>query len=332
MTGLARYFDENPEVKMIVFTGKGGHGKTTCSAALSYYLATVRKKRVLCLSIDFQASLGVIFGKDILDKDEVELVPGLSIVEVDVDKRIKKCQEETKRTILERYKLNKLPKDIEEYIETISSEPATYETVACEAIVELVANKYNIYDMYIFDMPSLYYSIKMIIIAKTLTKWIEKLTEIREKARKYRAIAATFKGEKVKEDSLLNELIMTSDKMKLLINTLMNPKETGFFMILVPERTAILDVERALDVLRQLGIKLSGIIINQVYPIELLNNPGVPNILKYKVKEQQKCLNEIKEKFSKHIVAIIPAFDREPKGLEMLDLVAEHLMYSRIKV
>ena len=330
MVGLREYFGKNPDTKVVIFAGKGGLGKTTCSAALSYYMATVAKRKVLCFSTDPQASLSDIFERDLFGKGEIELLPNLYVVEIDADKKIKEYQEEIKKKIIDMYKLDKLPEEVEEYIEATAAEPAMYESATYDAMADLVAK--GEYDLYVFDMPPFGHGVRMVAMAEILTKWVEKITEAREEARKYEAVAATLRGRKAEEDALLNELLEIKDKMTLFTNLLTDTKKTAFFMVMVPEKMAILDTERALRMFEELGIRLSGVVVNQVYPRELLEDPNTPEFLKNKIVSQQRYLEEIKEKFGEYVTAIIPAFDREPKGFEMLKLVSEHLMESKIEI
>src|SRR5437867_297514 len=90
--GMADYFASNPDVKYILFGGKGGLGKTTLSAATAYWLAS-RGKKVCVFSTDPQASLSDIFEKKIFGHGEVELAANLYAVEIDADQRIAEYQE-----------------------------------------------------------------------------------------------------------------------------------------------------------------------------------------------------------------------------------------------
>jgi Anion-transporting ATPase. len=54
-------------------------------------------------------------------------------------------------------------------------------------------------------------------------------------------------------------------------------------MVITPEKLSIDDTERALKMFRELRMELSGIIINQVYPMELVNK-NIPELLKNKIK------------------------------------------------
>ena len=84
---LKEVFQRNPNMKYIMFGGKGGLGKTTFSAATAFWLAKQGKK-VLVFSVDPQASLSDIFQKDIFGKGAQEIIPNLFAQEIDADKRI----------------------------------------------------------------------------------------------------------------------------------------------------------------------------------------------------------------------------------------------------
>ena len=73
--GLASYFETKGDKGIVIFAGKGGLGKTTCSAGLSHYMASKRKRNVLCFSTDPQASLSDIFDRDIFGKGLVSVIP-----------------------------------------------------------------------------------------------------------------------------------------------------------------------------------------------------------------------------------------------------------------
>ncbi len=329
--GLKYFFEKHPDIEVVIFAGKGGLGKTTSSAALSYHISQRMGKKVLCFSTDPQASLSDIFVKDIYGKGVQELKPNLFVVEIDADKKIKEYQEEIKQKIIDMYKLDALPKEIEDYIDAAAAEPAMYESATYDAMADLVAKKE--YDLYVFDMPPFGHGVRMVAMAEILTAWVEKITETRKEAEEYEAVAATLRGDKVKmEDAIMNELLDIQKKMKAFTDLLTNEERTAFFMVMIPEKMAILDTERALKMFNALGITLSGIVVNQVYPRELLDDPTTPEYLKNRIEMQQKYLEEIKEKFGDYIAAVLPMYDREPKGFDMLERVSLDLWESPVEI
>jgi arsenite-activated ATPase (arsA) len=318
---LGNFLKENPDIKILIFAGKGGLGKTTCSAAISYYLAS-KGKKVLCFSTDPQASLSDIFEIDAFGKGIIEVARNLFLMEIDADKKIKEYQEEIKKKIIQMYLLDKIPEEIENYIDSAAAEPAMYESATYDAMVDVVSK--GEFDYYIFDMPPFGHGVRMISMAEILNLWIDKISETMKEAAKYEEIIARMRGEKVKENEVIKELNYIKTRINSFTNLITNRKTTAFFMVITPEKLSIDDTEKAIKMFKELKMDLSGIIVNQVYPKELLNK-NIPELLKNRINAQSEYLKEIKSKFGNKVIAIIPMFEKEPKGLKMLESVSQYL-------
>ncbi len=329
--GIGPFFQKQGTPEIVVFAGKGGLGKTTCSAALSYWYSQKDGRKTLCFSTDPQASLSDIFEKDIFGKGLVQMASNLNVVEIDADRRVADYQASVKQRILTMYGLDELPGEIDEYIDSTSAEPAMYESATYDAMADLVAQKDH--DLYVFDMPPFGHGVRMVAMAEILSRWVEKITEAREKAQEFEAVAATLRGQKLEAgDEVLKELMEIKGKITTFTDMLTDRKRTAFFMVLVPEKMAILDTERALAMFERLHITLSGLILNQVYPRDLMDSPKVSEFLRNRVRAQEPYIKEIKEKFGDLVVATLPMYVREPKGMDMIAQVADDLVSGRLVV
>ncbi|MCU7788579.1 ArsA family ATPase [Pyrobaculum sp. 3827-6] len=323
MKGLSGLLQENPSLRVFIYAGKGGLGKTTLSAATSLKLSSMGKK-TLVFSTDPQASLSDVFEQNVFGKGEVKLADNLWVMEIDADKKINEYVASIKKKIIDMYRLDALPKDIEEYIDSAAAEPAMYESAVYDAMVDVVSE--GKYDYYVFDMPPFGHGIRMIAIADVLSQWVEKITELRKQAYEYGRVAASLKRQKLTyEDEILNELEYIRGRIVKFRDIILNTKTTAFMMVMTPERMTIVDTEKALEMFDSLGLKLTGIVLNQVYPPDLAKRPDAPAYIKRRVEEQRKYVAEIVDKFGKYLVAVIPMLNREPKGLEVLRGVAEEL-------
>jgi arsenite-transporting ATPase len=287
-------------------------------------------KRVLCFSTDPQASLSDIFERNLFGKGEIEIAPNLYVLEIDADKRIAEYVESIRKRIKEMYKIDEIPREVEDYIESAVAEPAMYESAVYDAMVDVVSE--GRYDYYVFDMPPFGHGIRMVAMADILSRWVDKIFEARKEALELDAAAARLKGEKLLEyeDQMLKELEYIRGRIVSFSKLITDTRRTAFTMVLVPEKMAILDTERAVEMFEDLGLKMRGIVVNQVYPPQLLEDPGAPEYLKKRVLAQRPYIREIYEKFKDLIVAVIPMFNREPKGLKTIELVAEELWSSSL--
>jgi len=319
------FYETNPDLRIAVFAGKGGLGKTTCSAALAMWLAK-QKQQILCFSTDPQASLSDIFEKDVFGKGSVKLAENLFVMEIDADKRIAAFQEEVRQKIKDMYGIDEIPKEIDEYITAAGAEPAMHESATYDAMAGILSSEE--YNFHVFDMPPFGHGIRIVSMARILDIWVEKMEETRRKAQEYGESAWQMqqKTSGAGQDEMLAELQEIRKKLSFFQEMLTDSKRTAFYMVVTPEKMSILDTERALKMFEKMDITLTGVIINQVYPKELLQRKDLGQFLRERIEMQQKYMVEIKEKLGDHVCAVIPMFDREPKGLEMISQVADIMM------
>jgi len=317
---LVDIFAQYPDRRYIMFGGKGGLGKTTFSAATAYYLAEQGHK-VLVFSVDPQASLSDIFQRDIFGKGAVEIMPNLFAQEIDADKRIKDYQEEIRQKILDMYGMEKIPDEIEDYIQAAAAEPAMEESAIFDAVVDIVVE--GRYDYYIYDLVPLGHALYYLSMASIYDAWIDKVTSLRQDMRQYDEAAAVMRGRKdLEEDLILGELQYIRDRIRTSSGILTDKNRTAFFFVLIPERMAILDTEKARDLFAQFQVPLSGYIVNRVLPDELVGE-NIPEYLRNRINMQKEHIDQIKQTFGSEVLAWVPEFERDITGLPMIRRMAE---------
>ena len=322
---MGEFLLSNAAVKYILFGGKGGLGKTTLSAATSYWLAK-KGKKVCVFSTDPQASLTDIFERRIFGQGEVEITKNLFALEIDADKRILEYQTEIRQKIKDMYKMDTIPEEVEEYINSSSAEPAMAESATFDAMVELMMS--GRYDYYIFDMMPHGHAIRFLGMADILDQWVAKILEVRKKAGEYKEAASVLgaqRGGLAQEDYVLKELEFIRERLDFVSKMVRDKTHTAFFYVLIPELMPILDTREALKMFKAFDVTVSGVVVNQVYPATLRSEKGVPEFLKNKIASQQEYLQQIVNDFGDLIRGVVPMLEREPKGLEMISKVASIL-------
>jgi arsenite-transporting ATPase len=320
--GLARIFKEHPDRRYIMFGGKGGLGKTTFSAATAYYLARQGHK-VLVFSVDPQASLSDIFQRDIFGKGPVEIMPNLFAQEIDADQRIKAYQAEIRKKIFDMYGFDKIPDEIESYIQAAAAEPAMEESAIFDEVVDIVvAGKY---DYYIYDLVPLGHALYYLSMASVYDEWIERITKLREDMRQYEEMAAAItKDKELEEDMILKELQYIKHRISTSSGILTDRQKTAFFFVLIPEEMILIDTQKAAQLFARFNVPLSGYVVNRVIP-ESLASQDIPEYLRNRLQMQKGYLKKIQEMFGKEVLAQVPEFERDITGLPMIQKMAEAL-------
>jgi arsenite-transporting ATPase len=326
---LSQVFRDNPERRYIMFGGKGGLGKTTFSAATGYWLAQ-QGKRVLVFSVDPQASLSDIFQRDIFGKGAVEIMPNLYAQEIDADQHIKAYQDEIRKKILDMYGLEKIPEEIESYIQAASAEPAMEESAIFDQVVDIVVA--GEFDYYIYDLVPLGHALYYLSMASVYDQWISQITKLREEMREYEQMAARIsRKSELAEDQILNELQDIKYRISTSSSILTDRQKTAFFFVLVPEEMILLDTQKAAGLFQKYDVPLSGYIVNRVIPPHVAQSEHAPEYLRNRFQMQGQYLNKIDELFGKNVLARVEEMERDITGLPMIERMAQ-AMFGEEKV
>ncbi|MEM2543036.1 MAG: ArsA-related P-loop ATPase, partial [Candidatus Korarchaeum sp.] len=152
-------------MKLVSFWGKGGVGKTTCSAALAAGLSEIQGMRVLLLTTDLTPTLSDILMTDLgSSPTKVEGYSNLFALELD------------ERTVLERWKRrfgsevydvasSFLPVD-ESFIDYVAGAPGIAEQFILYVLYELARG--GGYDVVVWDTPASSSSLRLLRIEREL--------------------------------------------------------------------------------------------------------------------------------------------------------------------
>ena len=320
---LAAVFREQPNRRYVMFGGKGGLGKTTFSAATAFWLAQ-QGHRVLVFSVDPQASLSDIFERDIFGQGPVKIIDNLWAQEIDADKHIADYQDEIRRKILDMYGLDKVPDEIEDYIQAASAEPAMEESAIFDSVIDIVVS--GDYDYYIYDLVPLGHALYYLSMAKVYDEWITKITHLREEMREYEEVVAKIRREKeVQEDQILGELQYIRDRINTASRILADRDRTAFFFVVIPEEMVLVDTRKAAEMFAKFDVPIAGYVVNRVLPEELAHADGAPAFLANRVKMQRRYLDEIRSTLGDAVLARVPELERDVTGLEMIERTARIL-------
>jgi arsenite-transporting ATPase len=245
--------------------------------------------------------------------------------EIDADGHIKAYQQQIRQKILDMYGLDKVPEEIDNYIEAASAEPAMEESAIFDAVVDIVVT--GEYDYYIYDLVPLGHALYYLSMAKVYDEWINKITHLREQMREYEQVASVMKRQKLtEEDQILAELQDIKQRINMSSSILTDKEKTGFFFVVIPEEMILLDTKKAAELFAKFDVPILGYVVNRVLPDELATQ-NVPDYLKNRIAMQNRYLEQIRSTLGKDVLAYVPELERDVTGLPAIERLAT-IMYG----
>lgn len=300
-------------LKLILFGGKGGVGKTTCASSAGLYLAKEGFK-TLVISTDPAHSLSDSLGQKIGDAIKgVEGVKNLSALEVNAQKALSQFKIKYETQIKKIFDTSTYLD--EEDIDSIFALPipGIDEVMGFKTIVDLIEEAK--FDKYIVDTAPTGHALRLLTLPELLDDWIKVMAKMRWK---YRYMVETFSGKYNPDegDDFLVEMKKTVNRIEGLLRSGL---ASEFIAVTIPEDMAIQETERLVNNLNKFGIKVRQLAVNNV--LELRDC----EFCRERSKAQEEYIKQIRGKFSNLKTTIIPLQPREVKGIEALDKFARSL-------
>ena len=308
LTGL-----KEDALKLILFGGKGGVGKTTCASSAGLYLAKEGFK-TLVISTDPAHSLSDSLGQKIGDQIKgVEGVKNLSVLEVNAQKALSQFKVKYEAQIKKIFDTSTYLD--QEDIDSIFALPipGIDEVMGFKTIVDLIEEAK--FDKYIVDTAPTGHALRLLTLPELLDEWIKVLAKMRWK---YRYMVESFSG-KYNPDEGDDFLVEMKKTVKKIEGLLKDQNKCEFIAVTIPEDMAILETERLINNLNKYGIKVRQLAVNNV--LELRDC----EFCRERSKAHEEYVKQIRRKFSNLKTTIIPLQPREVKGIEALDKFTKRL-------
>jgi len=316
--GIEDLLEKN--LKLIIFGGKGGVGKTSIASAAALQLARhYKEKKILIFSTDPVHALSDSFNQQIGNKPcqlQDYDADNLYALELDASQMLTNLKEEYSGDIVEVFdKFASSGIDIrfdrkvmEELIAL--APPGLEELMALKKITELM--KTSDYDLFVMDSAASGHLLRFLQTPDIVREWLKTVFRL---ILKYQGVLNLSKIHSVQS------LLDLSRDVRKIQKTLASPETTEFVMITIPEEMGVREMEDLSTALRNLKIPSSHTIINMIIP---LSDCRFCNI---KRQEQEKYIQSIKSKVDNGIT-YIPLFLHEIRGKESLSELAK-IMFSK---
>lgn len=253
--------------RIIIFTGKGGVGKTSTAAAHAVKAAG-EGKRTLIISTDMAHNLADIFQAEI-ENEPVEVLKNLWALEIDPNHEMERYY----GTISEAFKKMITftnDKDADSF-EDIIAFPGMEELFSLMKIKEL--NDKGIYELIIVDCAPTGETISLLKFPELFAWYMEKMFPIGKVAVKVlRPIAkAAFKIE-MPDSCAMNDIEKLYLKLFELQKLLKNREICSIRLVTIPEKMVVEETKRNFMYLNLYNFNVDGIYINRLIPEEIENN------------------------------------------------------------
>ncbi|MFH1613732.1 MAG: ArsA family ATPase [Planctomycetota bacterium] len=292
-------------LKLILFGGKGGVGKTTCASAAGLHLAEDFK--TLILSTDPAHSLADSLGQELDDEPrKVNGIDNLSALEVNAENALSKFKTEHEdeiRRIVETG-TNLDAEDIDSVFALPI--PGMDEVMGFKTMIDLIDEAK--FDKYVVDTAPTGHALRLLSSPKLLDDWVKVMAKMRWK---YRYMVERFAG-KYDPDQGDDFLLAMKKIVKKIEDLLHDQNRCEFIAVTIPEDMALLETARLISNLSKYEIKVRQIVINNV-----VESDGC-KFCREKRKQQDRYISQIRGKFNGLKSTIIPSSPHEIKGLKTL--------------
>lgn len=298
-------------MRVLLFTGKGGVGKTTTSAATAAF-AAARGHKTLVLSTDPAHSLADAFGAT-LGGEPTEIDDGLYGQQVDAQRAFEaswRTVQDYLREVLEQGGIDPLE------AEELTVLPGAEEVLALLELRTQVAD--GRWDVVVVDCAPTGETLRLLALPDALRWWMRRVyPSDRRVMRTVRPVLSHLAGLPFPPDSVFAAAQRLTDDLTAVRDLLVDPAQTSVRLVLTPESMVVAEARRTLTSLSLFGYRVDGVVANRVFP------EGEGDAWRGGwVASQRKRLAEVRTSF-----AGVPVWEgayaaAEPMGLEALTAFA----------
>ncbi|MFN7916401.1 MAG: TRC40/GET3/ArsA family transport-energizing ATPase [Vicinamibacterales bacterium] len=307
-------------MRILLYSGKGGVGKTSIAAATGVLLAR-KGLRALVMSVDPAHSLADAFALraglfDAQTADPFEVRPNLHVQEVNIQVELKRHWREIAGYLTTVLRTSGLG-DVE--AEEMAILPGMEELSAM-----LYVNQYRkqqTYDVVVLDCAPTAESLRFVSMPTTLDWYMKHVFPMERRVlNAVRPLVNRVSPVELPADSYFANIKELFTKLDGIDTVLQDPQVTSVRLVTNAERMVLRETQRAYVYFLLHGLSVDGLIVNRVLPEE-----AGESFLANLRETQQQVLGEMAGYFAPVPVRQVPMFAEEVVGLDRLDRLADLL-------
>jgi arsenite/tail-anchored protein-transporting ATPase len=300
--------------RILLFTGKGGVGKTTTAAATALRCADAGK-RTIVLSTDPAHSLGDAFDAELGDL-AVEVSDGLWGQQLDAQERMEESWEDIQGWLMEVFRWAGV--DALE-AEELSVVPGLDEVFALADIKRYAES--GDWDVVVVDCAPTAETIRFLSLPDVLARYMERLFPV---GRRLNKVVSPLLGRitdlPVAGDGVFEATQRFYDRLDGVREILTDPERTSVRLVVNPERMVIAEARRTYTYLSLFGYRVDAVVANRLLPDEVSD----PWFERWKALHAEH-LETIEAGFAPLPVLRVPLSPTELVGLDSLRAFADVL-------
>ena len=311
-------------MRILLFSGKGGVGKTSLAAATGLELSRLGY-RTLVMSVDpahsladsFDLETSLFHGKT---GDPYPIDDRLAIHEVNIQKEIKRHWREISSYVISVLRTTGIS-DVE--AEELAILPGMEELSAMMYVNQF--RRENRYDVIVLDCAPTAESMRFVSMPTTLEWYMKHIFPFQRGFMKaVRPLANRVSPVELPPDTYFANIQDLFGRLDGIGELLEDPKVTSVRLVTNPERMVLRETQRAFVYFSLHGLTIDGVIVNRVLPAEVTDA-----FFREWRSSQNQILEEIEAYFAPVAVKRVPLFTHEVLGRERLEDLARLLYGGR---
>jgi arsenite-transporting ATPase len=310
-------------MRMLLFSGKGGVGKTTVAAATGLRLAQLGYS-TLVMSVDPAHSLADAFdlGTDLFTRqtaDPLKVGDRLELQEVNIQVELKRHWREISTYVTSLLRTTGLS-DVE--AEELAILPGMEELSAMMYVNQYAREQR--YQVVVLDCAPTAESLRFVSVPTTLDWYMKHIFPIQRSVLKaVRPIANRVAPIELPPDRYFANILELAGRVEGLDELLTDPKVTSVRLVTNPEKMVLRETQRAFLYFSLHGLVVDRVIVNRVLPEEIRDE-----YFSEWHRAQARILEEIEEYFAPAPITRIPLLMHEVVGQARLEQIAAVLYES----
>ena len=300
-------------MRVLLFTGKGGVGKTTAAAGTAALAARTGLK-TLVLSTDAAHSLGDAFAVT-AGSDPVEVEGGLHVQQLDAQRRFERSWHEIRDyllTVMDSVGIDAVA------AEELTVLPGAAEVLALLEVRDQVRS--GRWDVVVVDCAPTAETLRLLALPEALGWYLARVfPPERRVARSLRPVLGRVAGLPLPRDGVFDAVSRLNEELSEVRAVLTDPG-TSVRLVLTPEAVVVAEARRTMTSLSLFGYRVDSVVANRVFPSD-----GADSWRAGWVAAQAAQLDEVEASFGPLPVYRAAYQPAEPVGYEQLADFAQEL-------